>query len=75
MKDDIHQTASRRPQNTPATLPHNSPHASLDKAETGGTCAIWDEVKKYSYHFVGVGGIGMSALAQVLREQGHTVPA
>uniref|UniRef100_UPI00403ABC7B UDP-N-acetylmuramate--L-alanine ligase n=1 Tax=Candidatus Loosdrechtia sp. TaxID=3101272 RepID=UPI00403ABC7B len=26
-----------------------------------------------SYHFVGVGGIGMSAIAQVLKEQGHTV--
>src|SRR3989339_136339 len=26
-----------------------------------------------SYHFVGVGGIGMSAIAQVLSEQGHTV--
>src|SRR3990172_12739120 len=26
-----------------------------------------------SYHFVGVGGIGMSAIAQVLNEQGHTV--
>ncbi|WKZ15011.1 MAG: UDP-N-acetylmuramate--L-alanine ligase [Candidatus Jettenia caeni] len=27
----------------------------------------------FSYHFVGVGGIGMSAIAQVLKEQGHTV--
>jgi UDP-N-acetylmuramate--alanine ligase len=26
-----------------------------------------------SYHFVGVGGIGMSSIAQVLREQGHSV--
>ena len=26
-----------------------------------------------SYHFVGIGGIGMSAIAQVLNEQGHTV--
>ncbi|MCF6159452.1 MAG: UDP-N-acetylmuramate--L-alanine ligase [wastewater metagenome] len=29
--------------------------------------------KRLSYHFVGVGGIGMSAIAQVLKEQGHTV--
>ncbi len=26
-----------------------------------------------SYHFVGIGGIGMSSIAQVLREQGHAV--
>ena len=31
------------------------------------------DLKKLSYHFVGVGGIGMSAIAQVLSEQGHTV--
>src|SRR3990167_2689849 len=31
------------------------------------------DLKKFSYHFVGVGGIGMSAIAQVLREQGHIV--
>ncbi|MBI2472292.1 MAG: UDP-N-acetylmuramate--L-alanine ligase [Planctomycetes bacterium] len=30
-------------------------------------------IKKFSYHFVGIGGIGMSAIAQVLREQGHIV--
>ncbi|TVM00924.1 MAG: UDP-N-acetylmuramate--alanine ligase [Candidatus Brocadia sp. WS118] len=34
---------------------------------------IYDDVKKCSYHFIGVGGIGMSAIAQVLREQGHRV--
>ncbi len=27
----------------------------------------------FSYHLVGVGGIGMSAIAQVLREKGHVV--
>lgn len=27
----------------------------------------------FSYHFVGIGGIGMSAIAQVLKEQGHIV--
>lgn len=32
-----------------------------------------DNSKKYSYHFVGIGGIGMSAIAQVLKEQGHMV--
>src|SRR3990172_8296576 len=31
------------------------------------------DLKKFSYHFVGIGGIGMSAIAQVLREQGHIV--
>ncbi|GAN35025.1 MAG: UDP-N-acetylmuramate--L-alanine ligase [Candidatus Brocadia sp. AMX2] len=31
------------------------------------------DFKKFSYHFVGVGGIGMSAIAQVLREKGHIV--
>ncbi|MDO8140579.1 MAG: Mur ligase family protein, partial [Candidatus Brocadiales bacterium] len=30
-------------------------------------------LKIFSYHFVGIGGIGMSAIAQVLREQGHIV--
>lgn len=29
--------------------------------------------REISYHFVGVGGIGMSAIAQVLREKGHIV--
>lgn len=29
--------------------------------------------KGLSYHFTGVGGIGMSAIAQVLRKQGHIV--
>ena len=28
---------------------------------------------KHSYHFVGIGGIGMSAIAQVLRDQDYTV--
>lgn len=31
------------------------------------------DLGRYSYHFVGVGGIGMSAIAQVLKEQNHTV--
>jgi len=31
------------------------------------------DLKKFSYHFIGVGGIGMSAIAQVLKEQGHIV--
>lgn len=29
--------------------------------------------KPNTYHFVGIGGIGMSALAQILKEQGHNV--
>ncbi|UJS21279.1 MAG: UDP-N-acetylmuramate--L-alanine ligase [Candidatus Brocadia sp.] len=33
----------------------------------------YDDLKKCSYHFVGVGGIGMSAIAQVLKAQGHMV--
>ncbi len=32
-----------------------------------------DDVRKFSYHFTGIGGIGMSAIAQVLKEQGHRV--
>lgn len=32
-----------------------------------------ENFKEFSYHFVGVGGIGMSAIAQVLREKGHIV--
>lgn len=31
------------------------------------------ETKKFSIHFVGIGGIGMSGLAHVLTMQGHTV--
>lgn len=30
-------------------------------------------MKRLSYHFIGIGGIGMSAIAQVLREQGQVV--
>ena len=29
--------------------------------------------EKLSYHFVGIGGIGMSALAQIIKSQGHFV--
>jgi len=29
--------------------------------------------KRLRYHFVGIGGIGMSALAQVIKTQGHFV--
>ncbi|HHT9114207.1 MAG: UDP-N-acetylmuramate--L-alanine ligase [Planctomycetes bacterium] len=43
------------------------------KEEAGEINANRDDLKKFSYHFVGVGGIGMSAIAQVLSEQGHTV--
>jgi len=32
-----------------------------------------DIKKKLSYHFVGLGGIGMSALAQIIKSQGHLV--
>ena len=32
-----------------------------------------DTKKKQKYHFVGIGGIGMSALAQVVKSQGHFV--
>lgn len=32
-----------------------------------------DNPGKLSYHFTGIGGIGMSAIAQVLKEQGHRV--
>lgn len=31
------------------------------------------DFKGLSYHFIGVGGIGMSAIAQVLKEQGHRI--
>src|SRR3989339_560344 len=41
--------------------------------EAGEINASRDDLKKFSYHFIGVGGIGMSAIAQVLKEQGHTV--
>ena len=43
------------------------------KEEAGEINANRAALKKFSYHFVGVGGIGMSAIAQVLSEQGHTV--
>jgi len=43
------------------------------KEESGEINANRAALKKFSYHFVGVGGIGMSAIAQVLSEQGHTV--
>ncbi|OHB40214.1 MAG: UDP-N-acetylmuramate--L-alanine ligase [Planctomycetes bacterium GWB2_41_19] len=43
------------------------------KEEAGEINANRDDLKEFSYHFVGVGGIGMSAIAQVLSEQGHTV--
>jgi len=43
------------------------------KEETGEINANRDCLKRFSYHFIGVGGIGMSAIAQVLKEQGHTV--
>ena len=45
----------------------------LMNEEAGEIKSNWDDLKKFSYHFVGVGGIGMSAIAQVLREQGHIV--
>ncbi|HDZ14753.1 hypothetical protein LCGC14_0852790 [marine sediment metagenome] len=32
-----------------------------------------DTKKRLRYHFVGIGGIGMSALAQVIKSQGHFV--
>ncbi len=43
------------------------------KEEAGEINANRDDLKGFSYHFIGVGGIGMSAIAQVLSEQGHTV--
>ena len=43
------------------------------KEEAGEINANRDDLKEFSYHFIGVGGIGMSAIAQVLSEQGHTV--
>ncbi|MDR4506987.1 MAG: UDP-N-acetylmuramate--L-alanine ligase [Candidatus Brocadiaceae bacterium] len=42
--------------------------------EMSGTETPWTETKQpHSYHFVGVGGIGMSAIAQVLSKQNHIV--
>ena len=35
--------------------------------------SVKEDSGKFSYHFVGVGGIGMSAIAQVLNEWGHAV--
>jgi UDP-N-acetylmuramate--alanine ligase len=32
-----------------------------------------DIKKSLRYHFVGIGGIGMSALAQITKSQGHLV--
>ncbi len=32
-----------------------------------------DTKEKLRYHFVGIGGIGMSALAQIIKSQGHFV--
>src|SRR3989304_5172239 len=43
------------------------------KEEAGEINANRAALKEFSYHFIGVGGIGMSAIAQVLSEQGHTV--
>ena len=50
-----------------------SPQPPLSKGEAGGFTNGYDDLKRFSYHFVGVGGIGMSAIAQVLKEQGHIV--
>ncbi|MBT3354039.1 MAG: hypothetical protein HN402_03885, partial [Candidatus Scalindua sp.] len=32
---------------------------------------MFDMKKSLKYHFVGIGGIGMSALAQITKSQGH----
>ena len=45
----------------------------LMNEEAGEIKSNLDDLKKFSYHFVCVGGIGMSAIAQILRGQGHTV--
>ena len=34
---------------------------------------MFDTKKSLRYHFVGIGGIGMSALAQIIKSQGHFV--
>jgi len=34
---------------------------------------MFDMKKSLKYHFVGIGGIGMSALAQITKSQGHVV--
>jgi len=34
---------------------------------------MFDTERRLRYHFVGIGGIGMSALAQITKSQGHVV--
>lgn len=45
----------------------------LGESGKGSRADLVKHVALLSYHFVGVGGIGMSAIAQVLKKQGHTV--
>lgn len=56
-------------QNMPQTPPRPFLLTPGNPAEKGNA----ENLGSLSYHFVGVGGIGMSAIAQVLKEQGHTV--
>ena len=54
-------------------IPSKSPHPPFNKVGLGDIKGSKSDLKKFSYHFIGVGGIGMSAIAQVLKEQGHIV--
>ncbi|MBP5318217.1 MAG: UDP-N-acetylmuramate--L-alanine ligase [Paludibacteraceae bacterium] len=53
------------------TLPEEAPEAPVEEAELSKTAA--DCADKRSYYFLGIGGIGMSALARYLVQQGHMV--
>lgn len=49
--------------NTPLLICPDFPSGKKERKDTA----------TYSYHFVGIGGIGMSAIAQALKEQGNSI--
>lgn len=73
MKREIIQNTSRIPISLPALISSESPHFSVNKKGIGVINGGCGDFRELSYHFVGIGGIGMSAIAQVLREKGHIV--
>jgi UDP-N-acetylmuramate--alanine ligase len=50
-----------------------SSHPLFSTAGSGDINGGREDLRRFSYHFIGIGGIGMSAIAQVLKEQGHIV--
>ncbi|MEP9410194.1 MAG: UDP-N-acetylmuramate--L-alanine ligase [Candidatus Brocadia sp.] len=73
MKHEIKQNKSRIPINLHASISSKSLYFPVNKKGIGLIKGGCGDFKKLSYHFVGVGGVGMSAIAQVLRKKGHIV--